>query len=129
MGILLGQNKMPKFGKIYYYSPVPRDLLKLIGEFAGDINRPILFSLTPKKKYLGPIFVVSPYKKYRLTEDSWVPKRLGEVSDAARIQQYMFDKLRHTMFFLGDHDELNDLKIIMKRFLRDLTEVRNYNLK
>ena len=120
---------MPKFGKIYYFSPVPRDMLQLIGEFAGGINRPILFSLTPKKKYLGSIFVISPFKKYRLTTESWVPKRLGEVSDAARIQQYMFDKLRHTMFFLGDDNELKDLTLIMKRFIRDLTEIRNYSLK
>ena len=121
---------MPKLGKIYYYSPVPPDLLQLIGQYAGDINRPLLFTLTPKHKYLGSIYVKSPYKRYRLTLDSWVPKRLGQVSDATRIQRYLMDRLTHNLFFVGgDGTYVKDLTRVMTKFAIALTEIRNYSLK
>ena len=120
---------MPKFGKIYYFSPVPSDLLDLIGKFAGDVNRPLKFTLTPKRKFLGTIFVQTPYKRYRLLKQSWIPQRLGEEVDARRVQQYMYDKLKCTMFFTNDSEVLDDLDLIVDQFVKRLIEIRNYSLK
>ena len=120
---------MPKFGKIYYFSPVPSDLLDIIGKFAGDVNRPLKFTLTPKRKFIGTIFVQTPYKRYRLLKESWIPQRLGEEVDARRVQQYMYDKLRHTMFFTNDDEVFKDLDYILDAFVERLVEIRNYSLK
>ena len=120
---------MPKRGKIYYLSPIPMDLLTLIGQFAGDLNRPLKFTLTPRKKYLGTIFVITPYKRYKLRKESWIPRRLGSQSDAARVQQYLYDKLKHSTFFLTDINYLKDLDCVLGSFLQQLTGIRNYSLK
>ena len=120
---------MPKFGKIYYFCPVPGDILDIIGKFAGDFNRPLKFTLTPKRKFLGPIFVQTPSKRYRLRKESWIPQRLGEEVDARRVQQYMFDKLRHTTYFTRDDEIFEDLDYILDAFVERLIEVRNYSLK
>ena len=120
---------MPKLGKIYYFSPVPGDILELIGKFAGDVNRPLKFTLTPKRKFIGTIFVQTPYKRYRLLKDSWIPQRLGERGFALRVQQFMYDKLRHTMFFNHDDEVLKDLDYIFAAFIERLVEIRNYSLK
>ena len=120
---------MPNIGKIYYYSPVPLVILDVIGQFAGDINRPLKFTLTPKRKFMGPIFVKSPYKTYRLSKDSWIPRRLGNSTDAARVQQYLYDRLRNSTFFLSDANYLQDLDIVLNCFITRLTQVRNYSLK
>ena len=119
---------MPKLGKIYYYSPIPMDLLNLIGLFAGDINRPIQFTLTPKRKFLGTIFVKGPYKRYCLTKESWIPRRLAEDSDAARVQQFLYDRLRNSTFFL-DVNYVKDMDCVLDCFHKRLTEIRNYCLK
>lgn len=124
-----GEHKMPKYGKIYYFAPVPMDILDIIGQFAGDRNRPLKFTLTPRKKYLGAIYVKSPYKRYRLCKASWIPRRLGEQSDASRVQQYLYDKLRQSTFFLTDINYLKDLDCVLNYFLKQLTEIRNYSLK
>ena len=120
---------MPKLGKIYYVPPIPIDLLNIIGQFAGDFNRPLKFTLTPKRNFLGNIFVQSQYKRYRLHTNSWIPQRLGSQSDAARVQQYLYDRLRHSTFFLTDMNYLQDLDIVLNNFIQRLTYIRNYNLK
>ena len=129
----LGDVKMPKNGKIYYFAPVPLDILNIIGQFAGSRNRLLKFTLTPKKNYIGSIYVQRrlghQYKRYRLFKDSWIPRRLGEHSDAVRVQQYLYDKLRHSTFFLTDTNYLKDLDSVLNYFVKQLTEIRNYSLK
>ena len=120
---------MPKLGKIYYVSPIPMDLLDIIGQFAGDINRPLKFTLTPQRKFLGTIYVQSPYRRYRLHKNSWIPRSLGNQGDAARVQQYLYDRLRHSTFSRTDMNYLQDLDIVLNNFIQRLTYIRNYNLK
>ena len=124
---------MPKYGKIYYFAPVPMDILNIIGQFAGSRNRLLKFTLTPKKKYIGSIYVQRrlghQYKRYRLFKESWIPRRLGSQSDAARVQQYLYDKLKHSTFFLTDINYLKDLDCVLGSFLTQLTGIRNYSLK
>ena len=120
---------MPKLGKIYYVSPIPMDLLDIIGQFAGDINRPLKFTLTPQRKFLGTIYVQSPYRRYKLHKNSWIPRSLGNQGDAARVKQYLYDRLRHSTFFLTDTNYLQDLDIVLNNFIKRLTYIRNYNLK
>ena len=120
---------MPKLGKIYYVSPIPMELLDIIGQFAGDFNRPLKFTFTHKRKFLGNIYVQSAYRRYRLHKNSWIPQRLGSQSDAARVQQYLYVRLRHSTFSRTDMNYLEDLDFVLNNFIHRLTYIRNYNLK
>ena len=120
---------MPKLGTVFYFSTLPVCLLNIIGRYAGDVNRPLVFTLTPKRKYIGPIFVKSPYKKYLLKNDSWIPRSLGDTADAVRVRHYMMDKVKASLFLLPlDLGFTQELDLLMNRFTEELTKVRTYSL-
>ena len=121
---------MKRLGYIYYFPSLPIDLLNLIGKFAGDTNREIVFTLTQKRKYLGNIFVQAPYRKYLLQTESWIPSRLGDRSDADLFATYMRNQIKHSGVFIPtDRWYLRDFAKLMSEFTSQLTSIRNYRLE
>jgi hypothetical protein len=63
-----------------YYRPIlPMDINRLVGLFAGYGKARLVFTLTPKRFFLGPIFIqgIRRFKKIRrrLKPTSWVTVR------------------------------------------------------
>ena len=77
----------------YYRTGLPLDLLQIIGNFAGDVNYKLKFTLSPKRKFLSSIVLhwrdASLYSEYRdqviLRADSWVPIRLNCIPEVLHL--------------------------------------------
>ena len=78
------------------------DVNRLIGEFAGYGNTKLVFSLTPKRFFLGPIMVhgIKRFKKIRrrLKPTSWVTVRRCTVG----YRKVILKQLERHFFHLHD---------------------------
>jgi hypothetical protein len=50
--------------KVFYRTVLPSCLLQLIGEFSGTEDCYLRFTITPKRRFLGDIFVECPHRTY-----------------------------------------------------------------
>ena len=41
----------------YYRTSLPNELLQLVGDFSSSYRHTIRFSLTPKRRFIGPIYI------------------------------------------------------------------------
>ena len=76
----------------YYRSVLPLDLLQIIGNYAGDVRYKLVFTLSPKRRFLSYILMrwrdTSMYTTYIqsvLCADSWIPIRLNCIADILGI--------------------------------------------
>ena len=102
--------------------------MRVIGEFAGDYNRRLVFTITPVRKYIGKIRVCSPYRSYTLRGTDWSTKQLALQADVDRVRTCFQIRLlqRHRY-----HVEpwMRDLKKVIDMFEKHVTETQDYRLR
>ena len=109
----------------YYRSILPLDILQIVGNYAGDDDHILKFTLSPKRGFLSNILMIwrhpSMYCGYTrktsvLTKENWRPVRLGCVSSI--------------LIMLGESCKLpaNILVPEMKKITEILLEIHNYKL-
>ena len=119
---------MPCIGKVYYRSPLPQDLMKLLGQFAGDDNRRLEFTITPTRKYLGKIRVHSPFRSYTLRKCDWSPKQLAMRTDVERVRTAFQIRLLQRHRYTPE-PWMSDLQIILDVFEKIVCQVQDYRLR
>ena len=112
----------------YYRTPLPKVLLQLIGEFSGSDRHKLRFSITPKRKFLGPIYKCSHHgnivKEKRLKQSHWIPVQLATRKDIEKIREFLCMK----NLFVRRHGVTKALVECMIQIETLLTEVQNYAL-
>ena len=110
----------------YYRSIIPLDLLQIIGNYAGDDTYKLVFTLSPKRKFLSNIILkcrnlgnLGFHRRDQviLKSDSWVPMRLNCIPEI--------------LCLLNQRSKLP--KVVVKDSLRSITlillEIHDYNIK
>ena len=107
----------------YYRSQLPHDLLSIIGDFAGDDWFKLVFTYSPKRRFLSTIKIVPRFnymntqlRVRNLSWNSWRPVTLGDfnVITALRVEL--------GSFHLGIFDES------IHKIHKLISEVLNYTL-
>ena len=117
--------------KKYYRSSFPQCILHLIGVFAGTEDARLVFTLTPKRHFLGEIFIVCPHRQYanrvwkkRLRKDMWLPTSFVSTF----IRDAVITKLVRHMYW-NSWDNCSDIyKDFIIRVETLFDEVNNYAL-
>lgn len=116
--------------KKYYRTILPRCILNLVGEFSGTADAILLFTLTPKRRFLGDIYIVCPHRKFenrmwkrKLRKDLWMPTSF--------VSSYLVDQIitklvRHMYWNIWDNGVL--YKNFIGRVERLFNETNNYAL-
>ena len=107
-----------------YYRPImPLDLLQIIGNYAGDEVYKLVFTLSPKRKFLSSIILQCRHPGFArkdrliLKSDSWVPIRLNCITEILCLLNQRC-KLPHVVV----EDSLRSIAHI-------LIEIHDYNIK
>ena len=91
-----------------YYRPVlPMVLNNLIGEFAGFGKNKLVFSITPKRHFLGKIYITNGYRKKQLrSRNQWQPIRFASMRNAEKIlghlTRHLYETAGHLMHLYED---------------------------
>ena len=101
----------------YYRGPLPMDLNNLIGQFAGSKTFKLVFTLTPKRHFLGAIWIKGPNKTRRLKKTSWVKVLIAPPAYRMVVIRQMenYFLTRHGLCYRNDFYEL--LNMIQKHFM------------
>ena len=114
----------------YYRTPLSKDLLQLIGEFCGSEHTRLRFSITPKRKFLGRIYVQfkssveNRFYEKRLKTKNWHTVRIGTKKDVEKIREYIC--IRN--LFLNRNGMTDCLTEVMSKIEKLLSEIQNYAL-
>ena len=111
----------------YYRSILPLDILQIVGNFAGDHNYKLVFTFSPKRRFISKIligwrhieFFLFEYRYFTtiLKDYSWKPVRLGCIAEV--------------LMLLGEKCNLPEHIMVpsMKRITDILLEVHDYTLR
>jgi hypothetical protein len=93
------------------------DLNNLIGEFAGSCTFKLVFTLTPKRHFLGAIWIKGQNKTRRLKKTSWVKVVIAPPAYIRVVIRQMenYFLTRHGLCYRKDFYEL--LNMIQKHFM------------
>ena len=82
-----------------YYRPIlPMALNNLIGEFSGFGKKKLHFCVTPKRFFLGKIYIVNGSRKKQLrSRDQWKPIRFASLRNAEQILGHLTNHLYQTV--------------------------------
>ena len=111
----------------YYRSILPLDLLQIVGNFSGDKNYRLVFTFSPKRRFISKILIgwrnpdeiPGEYRSFTtiLKEYSWKPERLGCIAEVLTL--------------LGENCKLPENIMVpsLKRITNILLEVHDYTLR
>lgn len=114
----------------YYRTQLPKDLLQLLGEFCGSARTRLRFSITPKRRFLGPIYVQFDSSaenrmfEKRLQKKNWHIVRIGTSEDVEKIKEYIC--IRN--LFMNRNGMRDCLTEVMIKIEKLLSEIQNYTL-
>jgi hypothetical protein len=119
-----------KMKKQYYRSNLPSCLLQLIGQFAGTEDCYLVFTITPKRLFLGEIFLECPHRLYenqiwrrKFKKKMWRPTSFVPPA----LRDLIMNKIIRSMYW-----DIHDNGKLFCEFLSKLehlfNEINNYAL-
>ena len=111
----------------YYRSILPLDILQIVGNFAGDHNYKLVFTFSPKRRFISKILIGwrhpdefrSEHRSFTtiLKKHSWKPVRLGCIDEGLML---LGEKCNLPEHIMGPS---------MNRIADILLEVHDYTLR
>ena len=116
--------KMPSVK--YYRSVLPRDLLLIVGDYAGDELYKLVFTFTPKRRFLSNILMC-----WRNTDMYCQPSNVVSILRTDYWKPVRLDCIAEILTLLGEKCKLpeNILVPSLKRISDILLEVHDYKLR
>lgn len=114
--------------KIYYRTCLPKDILDIIGMFAGSEDHRLVFTLTPKRKFLGKIMILScednTFRK-QLRKRNWIPIRLVSTN----FKDLCLDRIRRHVYWSQFTNHGTFATEFIMELDRRMTEIIDFGLK
>ena len=110
----------------YYRTVLPKDLLQIIGNFAGDEHYKLVFTFTPKRRFLGNIelhlrdkelYCEHEHQTWVLKKANWRPVRMNCIAEILTL--------------LGERCKIPENLLVpsLKRITDILLEIHDYKLR
>ena len=110
----------------YYRSILPLDLLQIVGNYAGDQNYKLMFTFSPKRRFLSNILMC-----WRHPDLYCEPKNVVSILKQDYWKPVRLDCIAEVLTLLGENCKLpeNILVPSMKRITDILLEIHDYKLR
>ena len=94
--------------KKYYRTILNRDVLNIIGDYAGSFYNVLRFPITNKRKFIGTIMVkcLATHRSKRLKVKHWNPITLGDEMQLNLIHRILWSKISYPWSGYRSYDHL-----------------------